>query len=974
MAIKNRADIQAEINSLFADNIAGDISASDLRSVVGDMVDSSLLSQEDFTVIAPEFSIKEWLLDADGFATSQVSDISVITGAIPANTTLGIHRISIDKSDADAAAFVTGYIVSSTNGDSTAYHSVSNLNVRPIGQIAGGDLALDTGLVNAVDELADLNNAGVTTNIFVADNDSVTVGQANPFNQVEFVLDTVASGGGISPTFEYSTGVGTWATLVLSNDGTDGMKQTGFVVWVLAAAVGWAPGTGGDYLVRITRTRNTVTTTPIVDQLILNAIVFYEWDDEGNLSINDINAAGSVTVGDDLTVVGTAATGALTVSSDIIINTGSITSISGAISFGNEDLVTTGSVSCLQLNIDGNIVNVDNVSNQVLSAGSTPGEGANLLLYGGAEATTPYDIRFRLDTVNALHYDHSASSWNFQANAIVTTGSISGGAGTFSGDVTVGQSTFGAVFGSKYLEVTSLTGAEVVIGRDDITENSGNFIGGLVFSANDAGNDERAGIQARASGSGNNMSLNFYTGNDTSYAANTPEMVLSATGILSLGATAIIGSTSVIPEEILHIFAGNSGATPHGATNVFIESDTNAGITVASGNTSDGYVVFADVDDNNVAWIRYDHNTDEFTIRAADTTQITYSGGSGSELTAIVKDLTVGRSVMVDNGGYNATTSGQGALYAESVNGVQIHGTGSVNDFRLLNSAGTQVLRNPTGTVDLFASGRLSVSGDGSGSAIAYFNQTNALGYGVLVNSTDSNPSRYAIKVVTGAGTAFQVFNDGDVDVLKDLTVGGDVLLSASNKGLGIGTLTKTSQGGISISSYAVLELGGDSRSYINMKGTTMNIIVMDITIGATAGREFFQQARFNDQVTFSFSNSTNGAVYSTPLKLYDSGDVEIGKDIGIGVTPTLGRLHIKQAVNGSDGGISLFNSAASDSLRIYVSAGNEHFIKAGGSGTSPLKLVASSVALSSDLTLTGGKLSITDADNESALSVTSSA
>lgn len=42
MAVKTKAQILAEITSLFADNTTGDISASDLRTVCNDIVDSYL--------------------------------------------------------------------------------------------------------------------------------------------------------------------------------------------------------------------------------------------------------------------------------------------------------------------------------------------------------------------------------------------------------------------------------------------------------------------------------------------------------------------------------------------------------------------------------------------------------------------------------------------------------------------------------------------------------------------------------------------------------------------------------------------------------------------------------------------------------------------------------------------------------------------------------------------------------------------
>ena len=60
---------------------------------------------------------------------------------------------------------------------------------------------------------------------------------------------------------------------------------------------------------------------------------------------------------------------------------------------------------------------------------------------------------------------------------------------------------------------------------------------------------------------------------------------------------------------------------------------------------------------------------------------------------------------------------------------------------------------------------KLTVSADAGGSAISYFNNTNAAGYGILINTPDSNNARYALRVNTGVGTPFYVGNGGNVGV-----------------------------------------------------------------------------------------------------------------------------------------------------------------------------------------------------------------
>jgi hypothetical protein len=59
--------------------------------------------------------------------------------------------------------------------------------------------------------------------------------------------------------------------------------------------------------------------------------------------------------------------------------------------------------------------------------GASSNQGAQLTLYGGARATLASDLEFKADVGVELYYDHSASSWDFQANALITTGTVTSG-------------------------------------------------------------------------------------------------------------------------------------------------------------------------------------------------------------------------------------------------------------------------------------------------------------------------------------------------------------------------------------------------------------------------------------------------------------------------------------------------------------------------------------------------------------------
>jgi hypothetical protein len=67
-----------------------------------------------------------------------------------------------------------------------------------------------------------------------------------------------------------------------------------------------------------------------------------------------------------------------------------------------------------------------------ISGDSTVLTGGNIRLFSAAHATNANNILFRNNTTTALYYDSNASEWDFNANDIVTTGTVT--ATDFAGD------------------------------------------------------------------------------------------------------------------------------------------------------------------------------------------------------------------------------------------------------------------------------------------------------------------------------------------------------------------------------------------------------------------------------------------------------------------------------------------------------------------------------------------------------------
>ena len=235
-------------------------------------------------------------VDAAGFGDIRALEVQYETGAIATGQDEAVLLVSLNE-DASTGGVVAGLEVLTTDtGSATVYGMLAGVNVGPINHQSGTFGDMDSALVNATNRLTEFTSTGSDIAMFVADDDTVTIGDAAQFTEIEFILSTVASGAGVKPTFEFSTGVGTWTTFT-PTDGTNGFRSSGTVAWLLSDISGtWAVGTGSEYLIRITRTQNTLTTVPIEDIVKIALATQYAWDSSGDVNINDLTVAGTLAV------------------------------------------------------------------------------------------------------------------------------------------------------------------------------------------------------------------------------------------------------------------------------------------------------------------------------------------------------------------------------------------------------------------------------------------------------------------------------------------------------------------------------------------------------------------------------------------------------------------------------------------------------------------------------------------------------
>ena len=277
------------------------------------IIDPDVVGSGDFRILGSQHIIHAAIEDDDhaleiDVAAGNYSDIKAIdivyaAGELQAGEDDEAILVNIDEDAADGGRITGLDVLTTTSGDALVEALFAGVGVVPIEQLSGTFGNPDSALVKAADELADLINPAANTTVFVADDDTMTIGKSAKFEEIEFILSTVAGGGGIAPTFEYSTGVGAWAAFS-PMDGTNGLRNTGVVAWEDSDIPGWNTGLAGEYLIRITRTRGTVPTTPVVSFLQCASATEFGWDKSGDVIINSLatdtinerTAAAGVTV------------------------------------------------------------------------------------------------------------------------------------------------------------------------------------------------------------------------------------------------------------------------------------------------------------------------------------------------------------------------------------------------------------------------------------------------------------------------------------------------------------------------------------------------------------------------------------------------------------------------------------------------------------------------------------------------------
>jgi len=127
-----------------------------------------------------------------------------------------------------------------------------------------------------------------------------------------------------------------------------------------------------------------------------------------------------------------------------------------------------------------------------------------------------------------------------------------------------------------------------------------------------------------------------------------------------------VGIGTDAPDVKLHVYNGNSGATTVGGASdeLILENDTDCGLTIRSGTSSDGVISFADSDDHNIGQVYYSHGSNSMTFRTNDSIAMTInsSGNVGINETSPsnklqISDSTVGTDSTADDSNFIKLTN-----------------------------------------------------------------------------------------------------------------------------------------------------------------------------------------------------------------------------------------------------------------------------------------------------------------------------
>lgn len=245
-----------------------------------------------------------YVVDANSMTNTHATVAELTATGLASGEQMIGHDIQMDTADSTGGIISALEVSRLGSGSATTVGLKTSSGITAVYQNTGtfGNVEQAWDYNGAyTDVTASFNSAASDATLFDADNDVVYIGMAAQFDAISVTLATVASNPGIKPTFEFSAGGGLWTVFTPSDD-TLGFRTNGLIWWTIADIPTWATdtvnGVGSKYWVRITRTQNVLSTAPVEDLIQVQTSIVYQWDENGDLVVNSVDA-GQFTLGDN---------------------------------------------------------------------------------------------------------------------------------------------------------------------------------------------------------------------------------------------------------------------------------------------------------------------------------------------------------------------------------------------------------------------------------------------------------------------------------------------------------------------------------------------------------------------------------------------------------------------------------------------------------------------------------------------------
>jgi hypothetical protein len=155
--------------------------------------------------------------------------------------------------------------------------------------------------------------------------------------------------------------------------------------------------------------------------------------------ISELTSGGVIVATDELLALRSGANVRITVGNMSLQSAAAVAVTGGTINGTTLGASTPAAATVTSLTVSGNqtfsganpVINGGDTDGLLILSAQTGTLGSNIQLYGSTHATNANDFLIYAGTTIRLHYDHSASNFDFQSNNVAIGGALSKGSGSF---------------------------------------------------------------------------------------------------------------------------------------------------------------------------------------------------------------------------------------------------------------------------------------------------------------------------------------------------------------------------------------------------------------------------------------------------------------------------------------------------------------------------------------------------------------